>query len=93
MFKLLGLAKPVPSSVSSDQSSDQVLPLHWFEDGFMWKKVIVYTLLVFDDALDPEKLRDALTKLIQRDGYKKLGARLRKNVSEVYALNEIQCLG
>ncbi|KAF7556046.1 hypothetical protein G7Z17_g1721 [Cylindrodendrum hubeiense] len=75
MFKLLGLEKDTPSIVPSDQ----IIPLHWFEDGFMWKKVIVYTLFVFDDALDPEKLRGALDRLIQRKGYKKLGGRLRKN--------------
>ena len=60
--------------------SDQVIPLHWFEDGFMWKKVIVYTLFVFDDVLDPDHLRQSLEALIARDGYKKLGGRLRKNV-------------
>ncbi|KAK7420374.1 hypothetical protein QQX98_002797 [Neonectria punicea] len=75
MFKLLGLAKETPSIVATDQ----IIPLHWFEDGFMWKKVIVYTLFVFDDALDPVKLRGALNRLVQRDGYKKLGGRLRKN--------------
>jgi hypothetical protein len=79
MLKFLGLAKPAPSIVASDK----IIPLHWFEDGLMWKKVIVYTLFVFDDALDPEKLRIALEKLIQRDGYKKLGGRLRTNVREV----------
>ncbi|TPX07382.1 uncharacterized protein E0L32_002148 [Thyridium curvatum] len=72
--KLLGLKSEVPVV-----PTDQVIPLHWFEDGFMWKTVIVYTLLAFDEALDPETLRDSLTRLIQRDGYKKLGARIRKN--------------
>lgn len=73
--KLLGLKSEVPVV-----PTDQVIPLHWFEDGSMWKTVIVYTLLAFDEALDPETLRDSLTRLIQRDGYKKLGARIRKNV-------------
>lgn len=76
MLGLLGFSRDAPAIISTDQ----VIPLHWFEDGFMWKKVIVYTLFVFDDTLDPDKLRDALTRLIQRDGYKKLGARLRRNV-------------
>ncbi|KPM36043.1 hypothetical protein AK830_g10522 [Neonectria ditissima] len=77
MFNVLGFTKEAPSIVPSDR----IIPLHWFEDGFMWKKVIVYTLFVFDDALDPELLRGSLERLIQRDGYKKLGGRLRKNAT------------
>ncbi|KAF4981727.1 hypothetical protein FZEAL_2529 [Fusarium zealandicum] len=80
MFKLLGLAKASPPPTVP---SDQVIPLHWFEDGFMWKKVIVYTLFVFDDALDPDKLRDGLERLVHRAGYRKLGGRLRKNAQGV----------
>ncbi|KAH8176624.1 family regulatory protein [Sarocladium implicatum] len=75
MLSLLGLAQKTPERVPSDQ----VIPLHWFEDGFMWKKVIVYTLFAFDDALDPEVLRRALETLINRKGYRKLGGRLRRN--------------
>lgn len=76
MFSFLGIGQGAPALVPTDQ----VIPLHWFEDGVMWKKVIVYTLFVFDDVLDPEKLRTSLEKLVARDGYKKLGARLRRNV-------------
>ncbi|KAM0429637.1 hypothetical protein ACHAPT_006242 [Fusarium lateritium] len=75
MFQWLGFSQAAPTVVSTDK----IIPLHWFEDGFMWKKVIVYTLFVFDDALSPDTLRDSLEKLIQRDGYRKLGARLRRN--------------
>lgn len=76
MLKVLGLGKAAPGIVASDE----IIPLHWFEDGLMWKKVIVYTLFVFDDSLDPEKLRGALERLVQRETYKKLGSRLRTNV-------------
>ena len=76
MLSLLGLGQRAPEK----NPSDQVIPLHWFEDGFMWKKVIVYTLLTFDEALDPDVLRKSLETLIGRKGYKKLGGRLRKNV-------------
>ncbi|KAL2207008.1 hypothetical protein CC79DRAFT_1335235 [Sarocladium strictum] len=75
MLSLLGLGQAAPVI----HASDQVIPLHWFEDGFMWKKVIVYTLLSFDAALDPEILRQSLESLITTKGYRKLGGRLRKN--------------
>lgn len=38
-------------------------------------------MFVFDDVLDAEKLRDSLEKLARHDGWNKLGARLRKDVS------------
>lgn len=76
MFQWLGLSQSVPTVVPTDK----IVPLHWFEDGVMWKKVIVYTLFVFDDALSPDKLRDSLERLVNREGYRKLGGRLRRNV-------------
>ncbi|KAF2182911.1 putative LysR family regulatory protein [Zopfia rhizophila CBS 207.26] len=36
------------------------------------------SLLCFDDVLDAEKLREALDNLLQKDGWRKLGARLRR---------------
>ncbi|UKZ75596.1 hypothetical protein TrVFT333_003284 [Trichoderma virens FT-333] len=36
--------------------------------------------LVFDDVLDPEKLRGSLEGLVKREGWQRLGGRLRKNV-------------
>ncbi|RSL73751.1 hypothetical protein CEP54_000117 [Fusarium duplospermum] len=75
MFQWLGLSQSPPTVVPTDK----IIPLHWFEDGVMWKKVIVYTLFVFDDALSPDKLRDSLERLVDREGYRKLGGRLRRN--------------
>lgn len=39
-MKFLGLGQATPVI----DPTDQVIPLHWFENGFMWKTVIVYTL-------------------------------------------------
>lgn len=77
MLGLFGLSRPTPEP--TEGPTDKVIPLHWFEDGFMWKKVIVYTLFVLDDALEPSKLQQSLEKLIHREGYQKIGARLRRN--------------
>lgn len=46
------------------------------------RSAVVYHLSRFDAPLDAKRLRDALVKLIDRDGgWRKLGARLRLNVS------------
>ncbi|RSM15439.1 hypothetical protein CDV31_005032 [Fusarium ambrosium] len=76
MFQWLGLSQ---SAAPTLVPTDKIIPLHWFEDGVMWKKVIVYTLFVFDDALSPDMLRESLERLVDREGYRKLGGRLRRN--------------
>ncbi|KAM0820423.1 hypothetical protein AB5N19_06242 [Seiridium cardinale] len=58
---------------------DTVVPLHFFDDTPLWRAFVLYSMFVFDDVLDPEKLRRSLAALTQRDGWRKLGARLRKN--------------
>ena len=42
--------------------------------------VVLYNLFRVDDALDVQKVEGALVKLVNRDGWRKLGARLRLNV-------------
>ncbi len=60
--------------------TDAVIPLHFFDDTPLWRAFILYSMFVFDDVLDPQMLRDSLEILIRRDGWQKLGARLRRNV-------------
>lgn len=62
--------------------TDTVIPFRFFDDTPLWRTIILYSMFVFDDVISPEKLRDSLEKLAQRDGWTRLGARMRKNVSE-----------
>jgi hypothetical protein len=41
--------------------------------------------MIFDDVLDADKLSGALWKLLDRPGWKKLGARLRLNVTHLHS--------
>lgn len=59
---------------------DRVLPLHFFEDSQLVQGNNMAVSLVFDEVLDPEKLRQALESLVKREGWEHLGGRLRKNV-------------
>lgn len=61
--------------------SDRVLPLHFFEDSPLVQGNNMAVSLVFDDVLDPEKLRRSLDGLVKREGWQRLGGRLRKNAS------------
>ncbi|KAI0023875.1 hypothetical protein F4780DRAFT_27217 [Xylariomycetidae sp. FL0641] len=67
------------SAAPATVPTDTVVPLRWFDDTPLWKAFILYSMFSFDDVLDPEKLHDSLTALAKRDGWCKLGARLRRN--------------
>jgi hypothetical protein len=60
--------------------SDTVIPLHYFDDSPMFARITMYVLMVFDEVLDPEKLRSSLDQLVRRETWQKLGARVRKGV-------------
>ena len=75
--------EPVPS--------DRVLPLHFFESSLLVQGNNMAVSLVFDDVLDPEKLRLALDGLVKRDGWQRLGGRLRKNVGTIYMHRLLNC--
>ena len=60
--------------------TDDVIPLHDFDTGDTIQAIVVDFALRFDDVLDHEKLRLALERLMQIGNWRKLGARLRRNV-------------
>lgn len=66
----------VPSIVPTDT----IVPLSAGDDNFVNKSIVMLFMMRFDDVLDPDKLRVSLEKLLERDGWRKLGARLRLNV-------------
>lgn len=66
---------------------DKVLPLHFFENNQLVQGNNMAVSLVFDKVLDPEMLRQSLEGLVKRDGWQRLGGRLRKNVS--FTLDDI----
>ncbi|KAF3764794.1 hypothetical protein M406DRAFT_260763 [Cryphonectria parasitica EP155] len=66
------------ASPQSSAGPDKVIPLHFFDDTPMFTRITMYALMVFDEVLDPEKLRSSLDKLVRRDTWQKLGGRVRK---------------
>ncbi|KAF5522580.1 Acetyltransferase BOT5 [Colletotrichum aenigma] len=75
-------------------ASDDVIPLHYFDDNPILRKIVVNFMLNFDDVLDPEKLQQALERLVTReDGWCRLTARLRLNVRTLFIFSSIRlCL-
>ncbi|KAK3321993.1 hypothetical protein B0H66DRAFT_514284 [Apodospora peruviana] len=77
MDKLFGPRKPAVERVPTDR----VQPLHFFENSLLVQGNNMAVTLVFDDVLDPEKLRSSLEGLVKREGWQRLGGRLRKNAA------------
>ncbi|KAI3109221.1 hypothetical protein CBS147333_5851 [Penicillium roqueforti] len=60
---------------------DRVVPLHFFEDSWLVQGNNMAVSLVFYAVLDPEILRESLEGLVKREGWQRLGGRLRKNAT------------
>ncbi|XXH02505.1 hypothetical protein Hte_008881 [Hypoxylon texense] len=75
MFAFMSNRPKAPERVPTDV----VVPVGFFDDTIIFRTFVLYTLFVFDDVLDPQRLRDSLERLISRPGWNKLGARLRRN--------------
>ncbi|KAF7560198.1 hypothetical protein G7046_g3948 [Stylonectria norvegica] len=58
--------------------TDEVVPMHLFDDIAGYRNLSLTWSCRFDEALEPNKLRDSLWKLLEMDGWRKLGGRLRK---------------
>lgn len=58
---------------------DKVFPAHYWDHSYT--NAVTDFMLRFDHKLDVGKLRGSLEKLLgRRDGWRKLGGRLRRNV-------------
>ncbi|KAJ4414023.1 hypothetical protein N0V85_003325 [Neurospora sp. IMI 360204] len=69
------------AAVAPLDPTDRVLPLHFFESSVLVQNSNMAVSIVFDEVLDPEKLKTSLESLVKRDGWQRLGGRLRKNAA------------
>lgn len=61
--------------------TDTIIPLHSRDDTHQNRNVSVEFTMCFDEVLDERKLVEALWRLLEKPGWRKLGARLRLNTS------------
>ena len=67
----------VPSTIETDE----ILPVNYFDDTSTFRDLVICWTMRFDDVLDANRLHDSLARLLEIGGWKKLGGRLRLNVS------------
>ncbi|GAB1194116.1 hypothetical protein APSETT444_003357 [Aspergillus pseudonomiae] len=72
-------------------STDTIIPFHYWDDDHHTRGLSFDVTFRFDDILDPEKLRRALSRLLELGGWRKLGARIRRNAEAGLEYHVPQC--
>lgn len=80
---MFGLFSKEPELVQPINPEDKVIPLNAADDTDVLRSVVVVLSYRFDDCLDPVKLKNTFEELLDRPGWRKIGARLRQNVSKI----------
>jgi hypothetical protein len=80
LFNLFGNKPVAPERVPTDT----VIPLFDRDDTRPNRGISLEFTMVFNEVLDAEKLSGALWKLLERPGWRKLGARMRLNVQGLH---------
>ncbi|KAG6358382.1 hypothetical protein INS49_014266 [Diaporthe citri] len=62
--------------------TDEVLPVHHFDDNAINRSIILAWTLRFNDVLDADKLHDGLSRLLEIGDWRKLGGRIRKGPND-----------
>ncbi|KAM0519007.1 hypothetical protein ACHAPE_003998 [Trichoderma viride] len=76
LFSLLGFGprRSAPPIVPTDE----VAPVHLFDDTDTMRGITMMWTFRFDEVLDADKLGSSLSELFQMEGWRKLGGRLRR---------------
>jgi hypothetical protein len=75
---LLGVAPPKSAPVTIE--TDEVYPVHAWDDNKTLRGIIVTWTMMFDEVLDADVLRKGLEGVLAREGWRKLGGRIRRSV-------------
>jgi hypothetical protein len=60
--------------------TDTVIPVHWLDDTSTNRCLVLDFSMQFEDVLNVGMMVRALERLLEKPGWRKLGARLRLNV-------------
>ncbi|KAG9259096.1 uncharacterized protein F5Z01DRAFT_24855 [Emericellopsis atlantica] len=62
--------------------TDEIVPVHLFDSTTALQSCILVWLFRFNERLDPDKLHDSLSRVFQREGWRKLGGRYRRRSND-----------
>lgn len=76
VLNLFGGKSVAPERVATDE----IIPLYERDDTGPNRDISLEFTMVFGEVLDADKISGALWRLLEKPGWRKLGARLRMNV-------------
>ncbi|KAG5932552.1 hypothetical protein E4U53_001270 [Claviceps sorghi] len=80
VYILMGLLRaPRQDASPATVPTDTIIPFHFYDDTKNTRGLCFDLTFRFDDVLDPERLRVALSRLLELGDWRKLGARIRRN--------------
>lgn len=77
IIRLPGPGKP-KSEPKVESESDLVIPFNYLDNLKAWRIGIMVNTFRFNARMDAGKLKAALEHLFEKDGWKKIGGRIRK---------------
>jgi len=80
-------SSPAVDATPTPYADDDVLPVHTLDDTKTFRSIIITWTLCFNDVLDADRLRSSLAKLLENGDWRKLGGRLRLNVSGIFRID------
>ena len=76
-------SKPSKVPLRSDLD-DHIVPYHFWDNNVAFRSLVFDVTLRFNDAIDMSLIHGALERLLNKPGWRKLGARTRMRVSIDY---------
>lgn len=75
------MKQPSDATAIGKRDDLEVIPFNFIDNMKGWRMANAASTFRFNAAMDLKKLRAALQTLFEMDGWRKLGARIRMNVS------------
>lgn len=69
------------TSLITKMACEQIIPVHEFDSMAVYPNIVLSLMLKYDKILDPIILRGSMIELVNREGWCKLGSRLKRNVN------------
>jgi hypothetical protein len=79
-LRWLTFERPQKGPACETVPTDMIMPVYYFDDTPLLRNSVQCWALRFNDILDPDMLQRSLSLLIEREGWRKLGGRIRLNV-------------
>jgi hypothetical protein len=87
---LISIRRRKQTKTAGKINTDVVIPFNYLDNLKAWRIGISVNTFRFNSRLDSDKLKAALERLCEKEGWKKLGARVKKTSDVCTVLNTLK---